>query len=38
MPHQPTEETWSQKLTLAGVRGAIAGAVRAIVDWLLNHH
>lgn len=28
--------SWREKLSLAAVRGAVAGATRAIVTWLLE--
>jgi hypothetical protein len=37
MPNEPANSTWREKLTLAAVRGAISGAVRAIIIWMLEH-
>ncbi|GGM22739.1 hypothetical protein GCM10007977_024910 [Dactylosporangium sucinum] len=36
MTTEPTNPTWREKLILAAVRGAIAGAVRAIITWILE--
>jgi len=33
MPNEPTNSSWREKLTLSAVRGAVSGAVRAIVAW-----
>ena len=37
MSDEPANPTWREKLTLAVVRGAISGAVRAIITWVLEH-
>ena len=37
MSNEPTNPTWREQLTLATLCGAISGAVRAIVTWLLRH-
>ncbi|MCP2323366.1 hypothetical protein HDA40_001873 [Hamadaea flava] len=37
MTNVPTNQTWREKLTLAAIRGGIAGAVRAIIIWMLEH-
>ena len=37
MSNEPTNPTWREKLTLAAVRGAVSGAVRAIIAWMLEH-
>ena len=37
MSNDPAGPTWREKLTLAVVRGAISGAVRAILTWMLEH-
>jgi len=36
MTTEPTSQTWREKLTLAAVRGAISGAVRAVITWMLE--
>ena len=36
MTTEPTNQTWREKLTLAAVRGAISGAIRAIITWFLD--
>jgi hypothetical protein len=37
MPNEPANPTWREKLTLAAVRGAFSGAVRAIIACMLEH-
>jgi hypothetical protein len=37
MSNEPANSTWREKVTLAVVRGAISGAVRAIVTWMFEH-
>jgi hypothetical protein len=37
MSNEPANPTWREKLTLAAFRGAISGAVRAIISWMLEH-
>jgi hypothetical protein len=31
-----SKPTWREKLTLAAVRGAVSGAVRSIIMWMLE--
>lgn len=37
MTIEPANQTWREKLTVAAVRGAISGIVRAIITWMLEH-
>lgn len=37
MSIKPTNPTWREKLTVAAVRGAVSGAVRAVIAWVLEH-
>jgi hypothetical protein len=37
MTTEPTNQTWREKLTLAAVRGAVSGAIRAIITGILEH-
>lgn len=36
MSSKPTPETWRAKIVAAAVIGAVGGAVRAVVSWLLD--
>ncbi|GGM22747.1 hypothetical protein GCM10007977_024930 [Dactylosporangium sucinum] len=37
MPTDPANPTWREKLALAAVCGAISGAIRALITWMLEH-
>ncbi|GAB3862177.1 hypothetical protein GCM10027610_105960 [Dactylosporangium cerinum] len=37
MTNEPINQTWREKLTLAAVRGAVSGAIRALITWILEH-
>jgi hypothetical protein len=37
MSNESVSSTWREKVTLAAVRGVLAGAAHAIIMWMLEH-